>query len=150
MGDQRGTLGCLIGLACAHREEGHDAQAASNYQQALDLAREVGNPNWEYEAVHGFGRLACAAGRAERALAYFTQALDLATKLGQPVSEIRAHDGLAHAHRLLGERDHARGHWQRALDILMDLGLTTIGTDISYDERITTAVIRAHLGDLDE
>jgi hypothetical protein len=64
------------------------------------------------------------------------------------VSEIRAHDGLAHAHRLLGERDHARGHWQRALDILMDLGLTTIGTDISYGERITITTIRDHLDDL--
>jgi tetratricopeptide (TPR) repeat protein/transcriptional regulator with XRE-family HTH domain len=149
VGDQRGTLGCLIGLAYAHRQEGNDAQAASYYQQAIDLAREVCNPHWEYEAVHGFGRLACAAGRAERALALFGQALDLATKLGQPVSEIRAHDGLAHAHRLLDERDHARRHWQRALDILTDLGLANIGTDISYDERITTTTIRTHLCSLD-
>jgi tetratricopeptide (TPR) repeat protein/transcriptional regulator with XRE-family HTH domain len=144
VGDQRGTLACLIGLACAHRQEGHDV-AASYYQQAIDLAREVGNPNWEYEAVHGLGRLSLAAGRAEPALAYFTQALDLATTLGQPVSEIRAHDGLANAHRLLNERDHARRHWERALDIMTELGLTTIGTDISYDERITTTSIRAHL-----
>jgi len=148
VGDQRGTLGCLIGLARAYRQEGHGAQAASYYQRAIDLAREVGNPNWEYEAVHGFGRLACAAGSAEQALTYFTQALDLAAKLGQPVSEIRAHDGLAHAHRLLDERDHARRHWQRALDILTELGLPNIATDISYDDRITTTSIRAHLDDL--
>lgn len=149
VGDQRGTLGCLIGLACAHRLEGHDQRAASYYQQAMDLAREVGNPNWEWEAVHGLGRLACAAGRAERALALFGEALDLATKLGQPAADIRAHDGLAHAHRLLNQREHARRHWQRALDILTDLGMTGLGTDISYDDRITTTAIRSHLDNLD-
>jgi tetratricopeptide (TPR) repeat protein/transcriptional regulator with XRE-family HTH domain len=149
VGDQRGTLGCLIGVACAHRQEGHHEPAAAHYQQAIDLAQEVGNPNWECEAVYGFGRLACAAGWAERALALFSQALDLSTKLSRPVAGIRAHDGLAHAHRLLNQRDHARWHWQRALDILTDLGLEELGTDISYDERISATAIRSHLANLD-
>jgi tetratricopeptide (TPR) repeat protein/transcriptional regulator with XRE-family HTH domain len=149
VGDQRGTLGCLIGVARAHRQEGHDEQAASYYQQAIDLAQEVGNPNWECEAVHGLGRLACATGRPERALVLFSQVLDLSTKLGRPVADVRAHDGLAHAHRLLNKRDHARRHWQRALDILTDLGLEELGTDVSYDERITTRTIRTHLRNLD-
>jgi tetratricopeptide (TPR) repeat protein len=148
VGDQRGILGCLVGVARAHRQAGRGEQATSYYQQAIDLAREVGNPNWECEAVYGLGRLACATGRAAQALALFTQALDLSTKLGRPVGEVRTHDGLAHAHRLLNQRDHARRHWQRALDILTDLGLEELGTDITYDERITTTTIRTHVSSL--
>jgi tetratricopeptide (TPR) repeat protein len=123
-------------------------QATAHYQEAIDVARQIGNPNWEYEAVHGLGRVAYGAGRAEHALAYFDRALDLATKLGKPVSDMRAHDGLARAYRALNQPEHARRHWQRALDIMAELGLTALSPDFSYADEITTTKIRANLRNL--
>jgi tetratricopeptide (TPR) repeat protein len=137
-------------MARAHHQQGHDRQAGEYYQQVLDLAREVGYPYWEYEAVHGLGRVACAAGRAEQALARFGRALDLATAFGNALGEVCAHDGLAHACRALGRREHARRHWQRALDILTELGLADLDADLTYQDGVTASAIGAYLSELDQ
>lgn len=137
-GHRPGELDALAGLI--HRLRGRYAQAIVHYRRLLDLARETGNRNWQFEAHQGLGRLRYATGDRPGALAHHDQALALAGELGQPVDQARAHGGLARAHEALGRRQQARGHWQHALTILAGVGI-----DETDDEETTTAAIRTHL-----
>jgi tetratricopeptide (TPR) repeat protein len=111
----------------------------------LRLAREIGSGNYEFEALHGSGRLHHAAGRHHVALDHHQQALDLAFDLGQAAEQARAHDGIAHAQYALARPEQARWHWQRALSIL-----AALGSERTEDMEVTTTVIRAHLERLEE
>ena len=119
------------------------SEAADCYQQVLDLARELGNSNWQFEALQGLGRLHHATGHPDLALTHHQQALQHATDLAQPADQARAHDGLAHAHHALNHHDQARRHWQHALDIL-----TSLGTDHTEELEASVPNIRAHLTNL--
>ncbi|MHA4812846.1 AfsR/SARP family transcriptional regulator [Streptomyces aculeolatus] len=137
-GHRPGEPDALAGLI--HRLRGRYAQAIVHYRRLLDLARETGNRNWQFEAHQGLGRLRYATGDPAGALTHHDQALALAGELGQPVDQARAHSGLARAHQALGRRKQARGHWQHALTILAGVGI-----DETDDEETTTAAIRTHL-----
>jgi Flp pilus assembly protein TadD len=115
------------------------------YQQALDIGREIGNRNGQFEAHHGIGRAHHATGDHQGALHRHRDALELAVDLDQAPDQARAHDGLAHAQLALGNTGQARHHWQTALSLL-----TGVGTDHTDEPDVTTEAIRGHLHGLDD
>jgi len=115
-------------------------QAADCHRRLLDLARESGSRNGQFEAWQGLGRLHHATGDPDAALTHHNQALALAVDMEQPDDQAHAHDGLTHAHHALHQREQASTHWQHALDIL-----TRLGVDQTEEEATTVTAIRAHL-----
>ncbi len=133
----------LRGLGAVQWMLGRLSEATDSYQQVLEMARQLGEGNWQYEALQGLGRLNHLAGHPDLALTYHEQALQLAADLAQPSDQARAHDGLAHAYHTMGQPDQARRHWQHALDILIDLG-----TGRTEETQVDLPNIRSHLTNL--
>ena len=131
----------MAGLSLIHLAQGDHRAARERLEHVLDLARALGNRNWQYEAHLGLGRTLLATGEPGPAAAAYEQALDLARALDQAPDQVRAHDGLARAHRALAHPDQARQHWHQALHILAALGTGSV-------EDVTAAGTRANLATL--
>ncbi|MBM7785036.1 AfsR/SARP family transcriptional regulator [Tenggerimyces flavus] len=134
-------LASLTGLGGVHLKHGRFEEAAGCYEDVLSSARQLGKPNWTFEALQGLGRARLSQDRPDDALACHQEALDIANQIGQQVDAARAHDGIAHAHRARQEHDQARRHWQLALRTFAELGIEST----SEDWMASVTAIRGHL-----
>jgi tetratricopeptide (TPR) repeat protein/transcriptional regulator with XRE-family HTH domain len=142
-GDRPNEIFTRLVLGNIQRLYGRHEQAIDSYRWVLARSQEMDNRNWQFEAIHGIGRLEHAAGSPESALACLDQALSLATDLRQPDDQARAHEGLASAHQTLGHHELARYHYQQTLDILLKLDLTRV-------EDVNVENLRTNLAALDQ
>lgn len=129
----RWRLGYVIrALAFLHRELGAtlDGEGAMEQyrrsleraHQALELAREMREKEWEGLALHHIGMTQARMGRASEGLSSFRQALDIWEDIG----DLRS---MGHAHRFIGyyfyetrgELDEALAHYSRALEIFLGI-----------------------------
>jgi Flp pilus assembly protein TadD len=105
----------LRGVACYE-------QAAGNFEKALAVFREIGDPILEADALNGLGEVLCHTGEADKARAHHATALRLASEADTPQQQARAHSGLARACQADGQSLQARHHWQQALALYTRLG----------------------------
>jgi tetratricopeptide (TPR) repeat protein len=111
------------------------AQARSAAEEALTLCREVGNRNFEIEALSLMGSIAADRDDVEQACIYYQQALGVARDNQQTMDAAiqRSHLALAHLH--LGRSGEARRLSQQAVAALEELGERLSHTKDVYFER---------------
>lgn len=128
---------CLTYLGHLHRRLGDHEQARSCYEQALAIAREVGNRQGESANLHNLGLLAKQRGANDDARRLYEQALAIMRKLGNRAGEGRALTSLG---ILAGEQSNfelARRDYEQALAIARDV-----------KDRVSEAAGLVNLGDL--
>ena len=97
-------VGRLLGtIGHAHFELGDAGQAIRQFEQALDLFREVGNRLCEGRALSGLGRAHGAIGEGRRTVEYAERALLIAREIGDKEGEGDALGTLGNASLVLGE-----------------------------------------------
>ncbi|MGH3491113.1 MAG: tetratricopeptide repeat protein [Actinopolymorphaceae bacterium] len=72
-----------------HRKQGRSHAAAGLYEDVLAQARQIGKPNWTFEALQGLGRTRLSLDRPDDALACHQEALDIADEMKQPADVAR-------------------------------------------------------------
>ena len=114
--DLLGKLGIL------HDSLGEVARAIEFYQQALDIAREIGDRRGEGNHLGNLGLAYSALGEMARAIEYYQQALDIAREIGDRRGEGNGLGNLGLAYSALGEVARAIEYYQRALEIAREIG----------------------------
>jgi len=84
-------------------------KAEKSFKQALEIAKKIGNPKLEAEALMGLGRDVDRKSNQAEAIKYYEQALAIAKKIGDRQSEGRILNHLGAAHR-------SRAYFQKVLD----------------------------------
>ena len=96
--------------------------AARDLQEALDISREIGNPDAEVTALNESGTLSRIRGDLGQARSCHQQALDLARQLGIALEEAHALAGLSRCARADGRTAEAEDRLRQALAILQRIG----------------------------
>jgi tetratricopeptide (TPR) repeat protein len=96
--------------------------AAASHQQALDLSRDLGQPQGQAEALNRLGELSLRTSATGQARDQHTRALAIACDLGVPAEEARALEGLGNSHLHEGNTGEAAAHLLRALAIYQRIG----------------------------
>ena len=77
----------LRGIADVRRGSGRYGEALENYQSALRLAREIGDPYEEGKILEGIAEATLSTQKPYAARIAFRQALDIFERLGVPEAE---------------------------------------------------------------
>jgi tetratricopeptide (TPR) repeat protein len=104
--------------AVCHRGVGDLDRAARCARCAVDLCREVGNPNFEIEALGVLGQIALDRDDACQAVEWFDQAVRVAEENGQALDGAEQRSHLALAHSRLEHHEEALALSTRALAIV--------------------------------
>ncbi|GEM_PF-2016359 len=108
-------------LATTQRELGQLAEAYAGYEQALTLAKQLGDLAAERVETHALAALYRQAGRRTEARAGYERALALARQLGDLAAEREEVHGLAVLDMQIGRRVEARRAYERALSLAKQL-----------------------------
>jgi tetratricopeptide (TPR) repeat protein len=110
-----GTALCNLGIAYFRLGE---ARRASEYsEQALAIAREIGDRRGEGNRLRNLGSAFSSLGEAQRAIEFYEQALAIARETGDRRLESECQGQLAAAR---GEYDQALQHYRRAGELNLD------------------------------
>jgi tetratricopeptide (TPR) repeat protein len=96
--------------------------AARDLQEALDISREIGNPDAEVTAHNESGTLSRIRGDLGRACSSHQQALDMARQLGIALEEAHALAGLGRCAQAEGRTAEAQAGLRHAVAILQRIG----------------------------
>jgi tetratricopeptide (TPR) repeat protein len=108
-------------LATTQRELGQLAEAYAGYEQALTLAKQLGDLAAERVETHALAALYRQAGRRAESRAGYERALALARQLGDLAAEREEVHGLAVLDMQIGRRVEARRAYERALSLAKQL-----------------------------
>jgi CHAT domain-containing protein/Tfp pilus assembly protein PilF len=97
-------------------------QALESYQQALDIAKEVGDRAAKAVAFSSIGAAYQELGRYSQALSSYQQALEAAKSIGDRSEEGRLLNKLGEILSQLGQQPQARDYYQKALAIAKEVG----------------------------
>jgi len=111
----------LGSLGTAHRYLGRVEQATEFYQQALAIAREVGNRRSESVWLDNLGHTYYPLGQFEQALGYHKEALAIAREIGDRRAEGISLRSLGGTYRVLGQVDLALKLYEEALAIAREI-----------------------------
>jgi tetratricopeptide (TPR) repeat protein len=114
--DLLGKLGIL------HYSLGEVQRAIEYYQQALEIAREIGDRRGEGADLGNLGNAYSDLGEVQRAIEYYQQALEIAREIGDRRGEGNHLGNLGLAYRDLGEVQRAIEYYQQALEIAREIG----------------------------
>ena len=122
--DRAGTAAVLLTLSRTHVFRGEHAEAVALADEALVLARAVGDARLCSEALAHVGNLLLThdASRAPAGLAYLQEALALLPALGDKGGLRNAYLLLGNAHLALGEYAAARDAFARAFALSEEIG----------------------------
>ncbi len=120
--DERERIKVLQDLGGVHYHLGEVRQAIEHYEQALEIAREIGDRRSEGIALGSLGNAYAALGESRRAIELYEQSLAIYCEIGDRRSEGAAlcHWGAANA--ALGETRRAIEHFEQALEIARNIG----------------------------
>ncbi|VEP15844.1 Tetratricopeptide repeat protein (fragment) [Hyella patelloides LEGE 07179] len=141
---------CGISLGNAYGSLGQYQRAIDYYQQALEIARDIGDREYEghslgnlglaygYEghSLGSLGNVYSSLGKYQRAIDYYQQALEIAQDIGDRGHEGRSLGNLGLAYGSLGEYQRAIDYHQQALKIARDIG------DREYEGRSLERALR--------
>jgi tetratricopeptide (TPR) repeat protein len=108
---------------------GHHEQAARNFEQALAISRERGDPAHEADALSSLGDVLLRRGELDQAYAHYFTALQLASEIGSLRRQTRAQAGLARTHQ--ADAGSVQTQYPRQEALTRDPG---IGTPEASDE----------------
>jgi DNA-binding SARP family transcriptional activator/tetratricopeptide (TPR) repeat protein len=112
----RNDLGVLL------RAESRLVEAVAEHQEAVRIARRVGDPQYEAEFLNEFGHTCRAAGDLAQARELYEQVLTVAMTVPQGFEEARAAAGIAEC--LVGtDPEQARRSWTTALAAFRRMGV---------------------------
>lgn len=97
-------------------------RAAEHHEQMLALARELGDPGAEAEALLNIGRQIIQLGRPQEALKYLGSALELARATGNVELELRTWNSIGNATTYAGRPDESLPAHDQALELARGLG----------------------------
>ena len=106
-------------LAWAWEQQGDNRQAVEHATRTLDLARALGQPVREAEALNQLGWYLAQLGEFDPAR---IRCLAVLASLGDFFHTADALDTLGHPHAALGERDQARTVWRQARELYRQQG----------------------------
>lgn len=122
-GDRLGQPDTRVGLASAYLEQGrrtselsHFDQARAEAEEALTVAREVGDRVPEINALNMLGSVNCYVGKIDGALRSHQEALRLAVQVSSDYGAVHAHVGLAESYLRANALDLASEHAEVALN----------------------------------
>ena len=116
----RGQLLSALGLA--YHSLGQVEKAIEYHQQALDIAKEIGDREDEGANLGNLGLAYTNLGQIEKAIEYLQLALDIAKETGCRSSEGIYLGSLGLAYYSLGQTEKAIGYYKQALDIAKETG----------------------------
>ncbi|SDJ17950.1 DNA-binding transcriptional activator of the SARP family [Lentzea albidocapillata subsp. violacea] len=121
-------------------------RAAEHHEQMLALARELGDPDAEGEALLGIGRHMIQLGRPEEALKYLRSSLVLVRGTANVELELRTLGAIGNATMYAGRPDEALASHEQALILAREFG------DREHTHRCLNGrgIARWALGQLDE
>jgi tetratricopeptide (TPR) repeat protein len=122
MGDHRGLIWPLNGLAALHRDTGRHARALELAQDARSLAEDTGERRLEAEALNTLASIHQRLARHQQAIHGHEQALRLARDIEARYPEAQALVGLAVAHRHAGQPDRASSYAGIAISLTRRAG----------------------------
>ncbi len=106
---------CHRCLAAIERIKRNHNKAETHLKEAIEIARKIGVPELEIEALLEFSRLDLDRERYEDAICKATDALKLITRTGFKLYEPEAELILAKAHLVQGDKEKAKTHANSAL-----------------------------------
>ena len=122
-GDQRRHLKSLVVvLGTCYWALGQTARAIEFYEQALAIAREIGDRRGEGANLGNLGICYLALGQTSRAIEYLEQALAIAREIGNRRDEGSNLDNLGNCYSALGQTSRAIEYYEQALAIFRAIG----------------------------
>jgi len=115
-GNMLGTQGL------AYCSLGQVEKAIEYCQQALEIAREIGDRRGEGNRLGNLGNAYSDLGQVEKAIEYCQQALEIAREIGDRRGEGDDLGNLGNAYSDLGQVDKAIEYYQQALEIAREIG----------------------------
>jgi tetratricopeptide (TPR) repeat protein len=103
-----------------HNLQGQYGPATDCHEQALGIARQIGNRYGEQDALIGLGHMHNLQGRYGSATDCYEQALDISRQTDDSNGQFEAHQGLGRVHATRHRHDALRHH-QAALHLAIDL-----------------------------
>ncbi len=110
------------GLGLWFEYEGRTPEARAQFAAAMQIARELGDPDSECRAINGLGSIAIAEGRIEEARAHYERALDLARATGDRRMQGNLLGNLGIVHTEAGRLDEAVAWSEQALALARAIG----------------------------
>jgi tetratricopeptide (TPR) repeat protein len=112
----------LGNLGVAYDSLGQHQQAVDLHEQALVIAREVGDRDGEGRTLNDLGIAYRNLEQPERAIAVFQEALTIAQATGNPVGEGITLNNLGNTYANLGDLQRAIETYERSLTISREIG----------------------------
>ena len=108
-------------LGSAYRNMGEVGKAIGYYEQALSIARKIGDRSGEGVWLGNLGIAYKYLGEVDKAIGYYEQALSIAREIGDRRGEENHVGNLGNAYYSLGEVDKAIGYYEQALSIAREI-----------------------------
>jgi tetratricopeptide (TPR) repeat protein len=112
----------LMELGHIEYAEGNYDKALRCFQEALEIAREVGNKSSESFTLGNLGRVYQTQGQYEQAIELHTQAIDIGREIGNKHSESVHLGNLGNVYYSQGQYERAMEIFTQALDIARKIG----------------------------
>jgi tetratricopeptide (TPR) repeat protein len=96
--------------------------ALGDYEQALPIARDVGDRAGEATTLNNMGSVHWARGDLPAALDHYQQALPIRRDVGDRAGEAATLNNIGSVHQALGDQQGALNLYQQALPIVRDVG----------------------------
>jgi tetratricopeptide (TPR) repeat protein len=113
--------GSLGGLGSAYSRVGRNRESIAYYEQALEIAREIGDRQGEGTWLGNLGDTYNSLGRYQEAIAYTEQALDIARQVGDRAGEGTWLGSLGDTYNSLGRYQEAIAYTEQALSIAREI-----------------------------
>ncbi|MFE3599622.1 tetratricopeptide repeat protein [Streptomyces sp. NPDC059142] len=115
-GERPALCRALLCLGAVQANTGHYPEAARTGEQALELARGIGDADAEAEAYRTLGALNWHLGENRRALVLFQNSFAVKSQTGDAWDRARGYNNIAVCLLHLGEHSRALEHFRNALD----------------------------------
>ncbi|PZO43904.1 MAG: hypothetical protein DCF19_04290 [Pseudanabaena frigida] len=115
-------MNILIQLGSAYLSLSKFNQAIDFYDQALSLARKLGDRNGEANSLWNIGNAYGSLGQYQQAIHFHHQSLEIAKEIGDRSSEARSLNGLGNTYSSLGQYQQAIDFHLQSLEISEEIG----------------------------
>ncbi|XP_078687030.1 uncharacterized protein LOC144919453 [Branchiostoma floridae x Branchiostoma belcheri] len=117
-GDEYGQMSVYIHMGDMQREKFHSPRAAIQYyEQALALARQLGDRRQEGVAYSRMGLAHLERREYEAAIEWYKKYLTISQEIEDKKDEVTAHAAVGNSYRLLGTTEQATYHFDTALQL---------------------------------
>jgi tetratricopeptide (TPR) repeat protein len=120
--DNSNVASILNSLGLVYADLGQVERAIGYHEQALVIARKIGDPDGEGASLGNLGLACTRLGQVERAIGYYEQQLVIVREIGDRDGEGNAMGGLGIAYYRLSQFKRAIGYYEQQLVIVREIG----------------------------